>query len=1209
MMKFDDEGQIQEYNIVLAKRSHEHLGQLRNITDVASKVNLSSANEISFIVYKYTDKDQYFNANTEQEKLKYIEPLWDEITDFKYIYVIELDEYYEISVENNDENALYKSVTGSSACECELSQSKIYGLEINSEIDIARDDYTTPTVFCDEANPKSSLLHRALSKLPQYSIKHVDASLAKLQRTFSVDDTDVYSFLVSTVAEEIGCLFTFDSVDRSISVYDLKTVCLDCGNRGEFNDECPKCKSKNLKYFGKDTTIYVDTENLANNIVSSVDVDSVKNCFKLVAGDDNMTAAVTNCNPNGSPYIYYFSEDQKHEMPDELVEKIESYDELVATYTEEYQQVMTDMYEAIDKIIYYTSGMMPKREDEETDAKKEAAKLTESIMSPLGLATVTSSTSLATVNAALKNYVKVFIKSGYFKVEPNESSFEYEGTDSDSNNYGFWYGNFKVTNYSDEEDTAISPTIKIKVYDLYQTFLEQKIEKKLATYQDEEGSIFNVLEIKDLDKFKDALTLYGLNRLQSFYEAIQGVIDLMIEEDQANENADLYNELYVPYHDKLVACQEEIDKRNVTIDEWGVKLDKTEENQKRIHTILDFEKYLGEELYKIFCSYKREDTYQNDNYISDGFENDEIFKRANEFLDAAKEELFKSGEHQKNISGSLVNFLSMKEFKPLIDNFEIGNFIRVGIDGKVYRLRLVSYQISFNDTQNIDVEFSDVTKVRNGYSDLQSILDKTQSIASSYDSIAHQVKNSQKQTDIVKNWFESGLDATTVKIVNNSENQNIVIGDSGLLARRKDDVFDKYEDSQLKVISNGIYITDDNWRSVKTAVGKFNYVDPETGESKIKYGINAEAIVGQFILGQNLKLFSESGYNKLSFDDNGLSMLAKPVNGKYSTNLFNISKQEINGDINKILYLNENGEVLINSPSLSSKVERTDYTGEKITSLINQTSDTVQINAKHINLNGVVTANNNFKINTDGTVSAKNGEFTGKITSTSGTIGGMTITENSLKYIRKGKVSGFPQATLSVSYPAMAKDFTIMEWSLIADNKDADDVIGSLTPWTLTIGTVVADNTVSAYSVKCDELYVAGKQITSSTTSDKRLKTNISSLDNKVYEAYMDLLPKKYNYKKESLIENNGMSLGLIAQDVIKTFDSFNLNYENYDLVNKIKTDNIEQKKFLGTDYYYAINYNSLHALHIFVNKQQEERIKTLEAEVKILSKMIKKEN
>lgn len=919
MIDFINDGQVQEYTLVLSKRNHEHLGQLRNIGDLVSKINLSSANEISFIVYKYTDKDNYFNATTEKERLKYIEPLWDEITDFKYIYVAELDEYYEISVENNDEEALYKSVTGSSACECELSQSKIYGLEINSEIDIARTDYTTPTVFYDPLNPKSSLLNRALSKLPQYSIEYVDTSLMKLQRTFSVDDVDVYSFLTSTVAEEIGCLFTFNSVKRSMSVYDLKTVCLDCGHRGEFSDECPKCHSTNLKYFGEDTTIYVDTENLANSINSSVDVDSVKNCFKLVAGDDNMTAAVANCNPNGSSYIYYFSEDQKHEMPEELVNKIESYDKLVDSYTEEYQKVMANMYEAIDKIIYYTSGMMPKRENEETDAKKEAAKLTESEMSPLGMPTVTRATSLSTVNTALKTYVKVFIKSGYFKAEPNESEFEFEGTDLEGINYGYWYGNFKVTNYSDEEDTAISPTIKIKVYDLYQTFLEQKIEKKLATYSDEEGSIFDVLKIKELDKFKEAITLYGLNRLKSFYEAIQGVIDIMIEEDQANENADLYNELYIPYHDKLVACQEEIDKRNATIDEWGEKLDQTEADQKRIQGILDFEKYLGEDMYKVFCSYKREDTYQNDNYISDGFENDEIFKRANEFLDAAKEELIKSGEHQRSISGDLNNLLAMEEFSPLVDYFKVGNFIRVGTDNQIYRLRLVSYQVTFSEIAKIDVEFSDVVKLKNGFSDLQSILDKTKSMATSYDSVAHQARSSQKQADVVKNWVKTGLDATLTKIVNNADNQNITMGDTGLLARRKDDFSDKYDDCQLKLLSTGLYVTDDNWRSVKTAIGKSYFTNPETGKQQLMYGVNAETLVGQMILGNQLGIYSSDGSSEMRFDNFGLVLNAIDNGSGHYRRILDIQKDGVSQ-----MYVDSDGNIVL---ATKQQIETTESIG------------------------------------------------------------------------------------------------------------------------------------------------------------------------------------------------------------------------------------------------------------------------------------------
>lgn len=919
MMMFDEDGQVQQYSVILSKRSHEHLGQLRNISSLVSKINLSSANEISFIVYKYTDKERYLNAETNDEKLRYSEPLWDEITDFKYIFIPELKEYYEIAVECNDEESLYKSVTGTSACECELAQSKIYGLEINSEIDIARTDYTTPTVFYDKLNPKSSLLHRVLSKLPQYSIEYVDTSLMKLQRTFSVDDEDVYSFLTNTVAEEIGCLFIFDSVKRSISVYDLKTVCLDCGHRGEFSDECPKCKSKNLKFFGKDTTIYIDTENLSSSITSSVDVDKVKNCFKLVAGDAAMTAAVKNCNPNGSSYIYYFSEDQKHEMPDKLVEKIESYDKLVESYAEPYQKVMKDMYEAIDKIIYYTSGMMPERKNDETDAKKEASKLTESAMSPLGLSKLNQYTSLATVNSAMKSYAKVFIKSGYFKAEPNESKFEYEGEDLEGVCYGYWYGNFKITNYSDEEDTAISPTVKIKVTDLYHTFLEQKIDKKLATTTDEEGSIYDVLKLKDLEKFKEALKLYCLNRLKSFYDAIQGAIDIMIEEDQANENADLYKELYVPYHDKLVACQDEMDKRNATIDEWEKTLDKTEAEQKRIQGILNFEKYLGEDMYKVFCTYKREDTYQNDNYISDGFENDEIFKRANEFIDAAKEELYKSGEHQRTVSGSLIDFMTMKEFAPLLDNFEIGNFIRIGTDEKIYRLRLVSYQISFDDMSNIDVEFSDVTKIKTGYSDLQSILDKTKSIASSYDAVAHQARSSKKQADVVKNWVQTGLDATLTKIVNNADNQNITMGDTGLLARRKDDFEDKYDDCQLKLLSTGLYVTDDSWRSVKTAIGKSYFTNPETGKQEMMYGVNAETLVGQMILGNQLGIYSSDGSSQMRFDNFGLVLNALDNGSGHYRRILDIQKDGVSQ-----MYIDSDGNIVL---ATKQQIETTESIG------------------------------------------------------------------------------------------------------------------------------------------------------------------------------------------------------------------------------------------------------------------------------------------
>ena len=45
-----------------------------------------------------------------------------------------------------------------------------------------------------------------------------------------------------------------------------------------------------------------------------------------------MTATVRNCNPNGSGYIWFISQDMKSDMPKELVAKIESYDSIYEDY-------------------------------------------------------------------------------------------------------------------------------------------------------------------------------------------------------------------------------------------------------------------------------------------------------------------------------------------------------------------------------------------------------------------------------------------------------------------------------------------------------------------------------------------------------------------------------------------------------------------------------------------------------------------------------------------------------------------------------------------------------------------------------------------------------------------------------------------------------------------------------------------------------------
>lgn len=840
----------QNYHIILSNRNMIHYGEIQNVDQDSININdnFNAADEISFTVYKILNDKQCL--------------LWDKIVDLKLVYVVERDEYFQIECPITDSESLSKSITGTSLCEAELSQININGTYINTEEDIDRDDYV-PTIFYDPNKSNASLLHRILKFAPHYHIGHVDDSLKTLQRSFTIDGTSIYDFMTGDCAEQFNCIFIFDTTTRTINAYDLYTVCNKCGYRGEYDYECPECGSTDLKYYGEDTTIAVSSKNLTDEISCSTDVDSIKNCFKLVAGDDDMTAAIINNNPNGSSYIYALSNFQKEDMSDELKNKLDSYDKIYNEKQPVYSKIMENIYNCIDKVLYYTNSMMPEPDPNrqtEYSASSEANKLTIDKLSPLGLSSVTTSTSNATVESALKNYAKVFVNSGYVKLDIVDGEFLYEGTDEDGNKYGWWEGRIKVTSYSDENDVAYTDYLNIKVYDLYEEFLQQKISKLIANEDKNEGSIYDVLSIKvykedgktedydaTLTKFKEALTLYSLNRLKAFYEAVQSCIDLMIQEDQASEMADLYNAMYVPYKNKLDAIQSEIDKRQVTIDEWNKKYDDYTAQQQEMQKELNFENYLGSKLFLEFSVYRRDDTYSNDNFISDGLDNAELFKKANEFLDTAKKEIKKASTPQHTISASLYNLLKIKEFQPIVQYFKLGNWIRFLIDDKVYRLRLIKISYDNSDDTKLTTEFSNLTVSPDVQSDVASILSTAQSMSSSYSYVAKQAENGNKAqaalVDIQKNGFDSSLCE-----IKNTDNQEVTYNKHGLVLKKHDDITDTYDPEQVIITANKLAFTRNNWESATSVIGKQKY--SLNGTTYEKYGVNTDFMLsGEIISG------------------------------------------------------------------------------------------------------------------------------------------------------------------------------------------------------------------------------------------------------------------------------------------------------------------------------------------------------------------------
>ena len=1007
-IKFDLAGNPEPPTILLATRNGNKLGQL-NI-DVDS-INLSDkfndASEFTFTLNKYIDGK--------------INNLWDSVVDLKLVYCKEWDTWFEITVELDEQIETVKTVFCTQLGRAELSQIMLYDIEINTEKDIEREDYKISILY-NADDPEASILDRILSKAPHYSIAHVDPTIAKIQRSFSFDDSSICDSL-EDVGEEIGCLFVYPSnsgehgkIKRTVSAYDLQQNCNDCGHRGEFVDVCPKCGSTNIKYgYGENTLIFITSDELASEgIQLSADVDSVKNCFKLEAGDDLMTATVRSCNPNGTDYIWRISEDIKKDMSHELVEKLESYDKLyryyynehisdlsipvppydicladetdtlltdeqdnllayerikeasdnllseynalVSKYSEDfdeletisspvkgYSSLMNAYYNTIDMELFLRSILTPFYDcylidelgarliDEsdkflvykstkinKTSSIEQAALLTANALSPVAVANI-KSVSLATLNSTVLSMAKIIVKPTY-KVEINTSNMINDGT------IIAWNGSFKITNYSDEEDTAISETITILVNDNYELFIEQKV-KKVLNKEDTEDLSITGLFAEEYSDFCDTLKYYALNPLVSFRDACQACIDILIEQgignnatwgDENSGNSNLYENLYIPYYNKLTAIESEIKIRENEInfvlgmyDANGVLLSegmksRIEKYINDIHEILNFENYLGKDLWLEFCAYRREDKYSNDNYVSDGLNNAELFDRAREFFEVAENEIYKSSELQYSISTTLNNLLAIPKFKTFVKSFKVGNWIRVQVDDKIYRLRLLEYEIDYGDFNNISVEFSDVTKVKNGVTDIKSVLSQASSMASSYGSIKRQASQGEKSSAVLSSWSNNGLNATNTKIVS-TDNQNQVWDKNGILCRQYDPITETYSDEQLKIINSTIAITDNNWETTKTAIGKYYYTDPITKELKSAYGVNGETVVGKLLVGEQLDISNDNG--NLQFGADGF-VIKNDVNtismNPNDESIFNIKNNSQN-----IFTLNESGELVI----------------------------------------------------------------------------------------------------------------------------------------------------------------------------------------------------------------------------------------------------------------------------------------------------------
>jgi len=905
------DGSLEIPKIFLMSRNVRKRGQIAPIEGLVITPNFTEMNECSFTVYK--------------ENNGITLPLFDKIKD-NSIIKIEGFGLFQIKVSLHESDTVYKEVTGQRMQACELGQCKCT-LEINTEDDIARKDYDKnyPTVFYRPDNhPEASLLHRVLTYAPTYSIGYVDPSLYNLNRQFSCKDQTVYDFL-QDVAQEIGCIFVFTPDKRVINVFDVEDHCTnpDCnGSRHIVNGVCQKCKSSQYieKGYGLDSSTFLDTRNLLEEITDTIDADSIKNCFKLVAGDDTTTNLIGQRLIGNSPYIWTFSDFEIEEFSDELREKWLSYEPFLETYQEEFNKQWDIINDCINQKLYWMSGKMPVVENptvDVSDPKKSCKNIYDEITSKITYTTLSSKKTVETTVAnQVLNYAKLICPEGYevsYQVNENGKKKYSSVKNSEGIITSFTaYIYICLKNCKDTEDSSKDRyfyqseawTIPVKPgYDLvnkdglftsdYYLYLKQQMEIAYAkadiVYQpkydtDYDDGVTN--HLKDPDYYKNYFKEYGIQRLTSFKEAYDTCTVSLFEQNSSltegsedterkyvqltgvQSKVSLYEELsgrYIAYSTYIETIIEEYTKIYKNYDEKQLA---AKEQVDKINATCNLKTYLGDQLFSELLTFKREDTYENKNYSSDVVDEATLMSNIEEFIVAAKQEIAKACQPKHEIAVKMSQLLTLSNYETVVDAFAVGNYVRSRVNGEMVKMRIVSIPINFTDIEQSNVTFSDSLVGNTQLKSMQDQIQKATSMATSFGFVEKQSERNNEQVNSMNKSISDGLNATKNMIMN-SDNQDVVIDTHGILGRELDLNTNTYLDEQYRAVNKGIIYTDNGWDTIKAALGKIYF------GGKWQYGLIGEAVVGKLIAGEQLEISDSKGTVKI--DGNGIKLSSGAV--------------------------------------------------------------------------------------------------------------------------------------------------------------------------------------------------------------------------------------------------------------------------------------------------------------------------------------------
>lgn len=563
------------------------------------------------------------------------------------------------------------------------------------------------------------------------------------------------------------------------------------------------------------------------------------------------------------------------------------------------------------------------------------------------------------------------------------------------------------------------------LYDTY-TIWEKKwndnvsiYENLITQYQNYYNQIHH-LESEKMPSNPDSTNWseYGLNPLKEQLDSYEKKQAVMIKAGQGASSHKDYNSLYLPCYNTIQEIKSQINIIESQISTLKTQQNNIEKQMDSIISLVSIENNFTNDQRDELSKFIREDQLSSSNFVvTDTMTDAERMDMLHEMLKFGQDELSKVSQPTLQFSCDMANILAIPEFNNISDKFEVGNYIHISLrDDYLIKARMLTIEINYYDENDFSVTFGNIVKLKQSklFQDVTRALDLANQAATSVSFNSSNWNKSNKDTSTINKMLADGL-LTAGKNLYTSKS-DVLIDDRGILISNTPE--SKYPNDRIFIGNSQILFSDDNLKTIKTALGRVQYT--KKGITYNDFGLLAQFVIAGYIAGSVIEGDEIIGGTITGTDfNNGNGTFHVDKNGHLVASSATI-KGEIKADTGYIGGANgfiiKSGKLYSGNKSSFSSTNAGVYIGTDGISLgqnnpfhVSSSGYLVTTNGKIANF--TITANylangttslggvtNSVYLGTDGISLGTTFKVTkaGVITSTSGSIGGWTISTNKL---------------------------------------------------------------------------------------------------------------------------------------------------------------------------------------------------------------------